>query len=35
MGIQDEAPHRLKYEVAAAALFFAAAFGLLRASRKG
>jgi hypothetical protein len=29
--IQDEAPHRFKYEVAAAALFCAAAVGLLRA----
>jgi hypothetical protein len=28
--IQDEAPHRLKYEVAAAALFGATAVGLLR-----
>jgi hypothetical protein len=28
--IQDEAPHRLKYELAAAALFFAAAAALLR-----
>lgn len=30
MRIQDEAPHRLKYEVAAAAAFLAAAVGLLR-----
>ncbi len=35
MRIQDEAPHRLKYEVAAAALFGAAAAGLLLASRRG
>ena len=34
MRIQDEAPHRLKYELAAAALFGAAAAGLLRASRR-
>jgi hypothetical protein len=34
MRIQDEAPHRLKHEVAAAALFGAAAFGLLRRSGK-
>lgn len=33
MRIQDEAPHRLKYELAAAALFCAAAAGLLRGSR--
>jgi hypothetical protein len=30
MRIQDEAPHRLKYELTAATLFFATAFGLLR-----
>ena len=30
MRIQDEAPHRLKYEVAAAAAFLTAAVGLLR-----
>ena len=30
MGIQDEAPHRWKYELAAAAVFFAAAVALLR-----
>jgi hypothetical protein len=34
MWIQDEAPHHLKYEVAAAALFCATAVGLLRASRR-
>jgi hypothetical protein len=34
MRIQDEAPHRLKYELAAAAVFFAAAAGLLRARGK-
>lgn len=34
MRIQDEAPHRLKYEVAAAALFCAAAVALLRGSRR-
>jgi hypothetical protein len=28
--IQDEAPHRLKYELTAATLFFATAVGLLR-----
>jgi hypothetical protein len=33
MRIQDEAPHRLKYELAAAALFCAAAVWLLRGSR--
>jgi hypothetical protein len=33
MGIQDEAPHRFKYELAAAAVFCAAAVGLLRGSR--
>jgi hypothetical protein len=32
MRIQDEAPHRLKYEAAAAALFCAAAAALLRGS---
>jgi hypothetical protein len=35
MRIQHEAPHRLKYEVAAAAVFFAAAVGLLRGPRRG
>jgi hypothetical protein len=30
MRIQDEAPHRFKYEVAAAAAFLTAAVGLLR-----
>ncbi|MGH3207311.1 MAG: hypothetical protein ACRDNO_06095 [Trebonia sp.] len=35
MRIQDEAPHRLKYELTAAAMLFAAAVGLLRGSRKG
>ncbi len=35
MRIQREAPHYLKYELAAAALFAAAAAGLLRGSRKG
>ncbi|HEY6497143.1 MAG TPA: hypothetical protein VIZ43_28020 [Trebonia sp.] len=35
MRIQDEAPHRLKYEVAVAAVFFAAAAGLLRGPRWG
>lgn len=34
MRIQDEAPHRFKYELAAAALFGAAAAGLLGASRR-
>jgi hypothetical protein len=34
-GIQDEAPDRLKYELTAAAVFFAAAVGLLRGARKG
>jgi hypothetical protein len=34
MRIQDEAPHRLKYELVAAALFCAAAVGLLRAQRQ-
>ena len=34
MRIQDEAPHRLKYELTAAAVFFAAAVGLLRGSGK-
>lgn len=33
--IQDEAPHRLKYEVTTAALFCAAAVGLLRTPRRG
>jgi hypothetical protein len=33
MGIQHEAPHRLKYELAAAAVFCAAAVGLLRGTR--
>jgi hypothetical protein len=33
MRIQDEAPHRFKYEIAAAALFAAAAAGLLRGPR--
>ena len=33
--IQDEAPHRLKYELAAAAMFFAAATALLRGPRLG
>lgn len=32
--IQDEAPHRFKYEVAAAALFCAAAVGLLCGSQE-
>ncbi|MGH3266321.1 MAG: hypothetical protein ACRDNS_30500 [Trebonia sp.] len=32
--IQDEAPHRFKYEVTAATLFLAAAVGLLRAPRR-
>jgi hypothetical protein len=32
--IQDEAPHRFKYELAAAALFLAAAVALLRRPRK-
>jgi hypothetical protein len=35
MRIQDEAPHRFKYEMAAAALFLAAAAGLLRGRRTG
>jgi hypothetical protein len=35
MRIQHEAPHRLKYEVAAAVLFCAAAVGLLRGPRWG
>jgi len=35
MRIQHEAPHRLKYEVAAAAVFCAAAVGLLRGPRRG
>jgi hypothetical protein len=35
MRIQDEAPHRLKYEIAAAALFGAAAAGLLCGPWKG
>jgi hypothetical protein len=35
MRIQDEAPHRFKYELTAAAVFFAAAVGLLRGSGKG
>ena len=35
MWIQDEAPHRLKHELAAAALFLAAAVGLLRGRRTG
>lgn len=34
MRIQCEAPHRFKYEVAAAAVMSAAAVGLLRRSRK-
>jgi len=34
MGIQDEAPHRFKYEVTAAALFLATAVTLLRGSRR-
>jgi hypothetical protein len=34
MRIQDEAPHRLKYELTAAALFCVAAVGLLRGSEK-
>jgi len=33
MAIQDEAPHRLKYELAAAVAFCTAAVGLLRVSR--
>jgi hypothetical protein len=33
--IQREAPHRFKYEAAAAVLLFAAAAGLLRGSVKG
>jgi hypothetical protein len=33
MRIQDEAPHRLKYELAAAVLFGATAVGLLRGGR--
>lgn len=33
--IQDEAPHRFKYELAAAAAFFAAAVGLLGGHGKG
>ena len=33
--IQDEAPHRFKYELAAAAAFSAAAVGLLRGPGKG
>ena len=35
MRIQHEAPHRLKYELTLAAVFFAAAVGLLRSSVKG
>jgi hypothetical protein len=35
MGIQTEAPHHLKNEVAAAAVFCAAAAGLVRRPRKG
>ncbi|MGH3250516.1 MAG: hypothetical protein ACRDOI_30510 [Trebonia sp.] len=35
MRIQHEAPHRLKYELAAAAIFLAAAVGLLHGQRKG
>jgi hypothetical protein len=35
MGIQTEAPHHLKNEVVAAAVFCAAAVGLLRRPRKG
>ena len=35
MRIQDEAPHRFKYEPTAAAVFFVAAVGLLRGSGKG
>jgi hypothetical protein len=35
MRIQHEEPQHLKYEVAAAAVFFAAAVGLLRGLRKG
>jgi len=34
LGIQHEAPHHLKYEVAAAVLFCTAAFGLLRGFRR-
>jgi hypothetical protein len=34
MRIQHEAPHRFKYEVAAAVVMFAAAVGLLRRPRK-
>jgi hypothetical protein len=34
MRIQDEAPHRLKYELTAAVVMFAAAVGLLRGSGK-
>jgi hypothetical protein len=35
MRIQDEAPHRLKYELAAATVLLAAAVGLLRGPRPG
>jgi hypothetical protein len=35
MRIQDEAPHRFKYELAAATLFLAAAVALLRGPREG
>jgi hypothetical protein len=35
MRIQHEAPHHLKYELAAAAIFSAAAVGLLRGARRG
>src|ERR1700733_6423721 len=35
MRIQDEAPHRLKYELAAATVLLAAAVGLLRGLRQG
>jgi hypothetical protein len=35
MRIQDEAPHRFKYELTAAAAFRAAAVGLLRGPGKG
>jgi hypothetical protein len=35
MRIQDEAPHRLKYELTAAGVFFLAAAGLMRGPRKG
>jgi hypothetical protein len=35
MRIQHEAPHHLKYEVAAAVVFCTAAAGMLRSSRRG